>query len=544
MGMGPGTQTVNPQAFMNGPTSPRESGVTPFASMYANALMAPARQPVTPPAYPQMPPVQPMYGQNPQGPMMSVPGYGQPPMQQMGDPGVGGPPNMQPPMSPGNGGGGNGGGKGKRAKKKRRYPIWARVLTGFMALLVLLAGTGFVYYQVNFSKAVGDTTGITVKRAKGEVDPNQRRNGGDILSGPRINILLLGSDTDQKFGTSAGGATVYLAQTDIIITIDPATKTVGMLSIPRDFYINIPGYGMGKLDEAFEHGYGMGQGGFAGAVDLSRQTIQQDFGILINYYAWVGLDGFVKVIDTVGGVDVDVSHPITDDTYPDDVGNHTSDIFAYKRLYIAPGPQHLSGPEALEYVRSRHADLVGDFGRSARQQQVLSALKIKLANPSIVGELPQLANDLDGFVKTDMQLPDVLKVMNFARSLDPNKINRVILGPPYSSAALLPNGTSIVQPNCGQITPVIAQMFALGAKATCNIYANSNNSTLASAQQPSPTQNVGPIATTQPSTGQFATISALSALSLPGSNDYQSGFHSMLNLLFAVVFESPQAMLI
>src|SRR6202011_4172545 len=95
-----------------------------------------------------------------------------------------------------------------------------------------------------------------------------RAPSGGILSGKRINILLLGSDTDQKFQNG------YLAQTDIVVTIDPATKSVGMLSIPRDLFINVPGYGMMKLDEAFYYGqtYNNGNG-----VSLSRLTISQDF---------------------------------------------------------------------------------------------------------------------------------------------------------------------------------------------------------------------------------------------------------------------------
>src|SRR5436853_6784891 len=230
---------------------------------------------------------------------------------------------------------------------------------------------------------------------------------------------------------------------------------------------------MHKLDEAYSlGGPAIGTGAYSpGGVALSRLTIFQDFGIPINYYAWVGLDGFVKVIDTVGGVDVDVLHPITDDNYPDDVGNHTGDIYAYKRLYIAPGPQHLSGPQALEYVRSRHADLVGDFGRSARQQQVLSALKTKLNNPDIVSKLPEIANDLNGYVKTDMQLSDVLKLMTFARSLNPNSINRLILDTNYSRVENLqtPPGTqSVVVLNCDKVRQKIAQMFNLGDNAVCN----------------------------------------------------------------------------
>ncbi|MGH2507748.1 MAG: LCP family protein, partial [Ktedonobacteraceae bacterium] len=269
---------------------------------------------------------------------------------------------------------------GGKRKKKRRVPIWARVVIGFLTFLLVLGGGSFWYYQVNFANTVNNIVGQTVPRTKDDgADPNADLTNG-ILTGPRVNILLLGSDTDEKFqGT-------YLAQTDIIITIDPSSKTVGMLSIPRDFYLNVPGYGMHKLDEA----YGLG------GVALSRRTIEQDFGIPINNYAWVGLDGFIKVIDTVNGVDVDVLHPIVDGNYPDDTGASANNPYALERLYLPPGPQHLDGPTALEYVRSRHADLVGDFGRSARQQQVLSALKTKLVNPNIFGQLQQISNDLNG----------------------------------------------------------------------------------------------------------------------------------------------------
>jgi len=298
---------------------------------------------------------------------------------------------------------------------------------------------------------------------------------------------------------------------------------------------------MHKLDEAYSlGGPAIGTGAYSpGGVALSRLTVYQDFGIPINYYAWVGLDGFVKVIDTVGGVDVDVLHPITDDNYPDDVGNNTGDIYAYKRLYIPPGPQHLSGPEALEYVRSRHADLVGDFGRSARQQQVLSALKTKLNNPDIVSKLPEITNDLNGYVKTDMQLSDVFKLMNFARSLNSNSINRVILGPPYSSDGNTTDGQSVVFPDCGKIVPVITQMFALGDKAACNIQANSSNNALASASQPSSTNNNSANTNSLQAMSQMASASTLN---LSGGSDNLSGFHSLLDLMFTVALESPQAM--
>ncbi len=517
-------------AYGQMPLSPYQSGITPFAAMNSTSqtLQAPRASSVQ---YSGMQQLSPINGSTPLAqPLMNpMPGLMSMPLSPMpmNFQGAGGYPPGYASLLSGNN------------RKKRRFPIWARIALSVFLLLLIVVGGLAGYYYYNFSAPVSHIVGQQVTRLKGDEDPNANHNGADILSGPRINILLLGSDTDQKF-TNADGSHNYLAQSDIVVTIDPASRSVGMLSIPRDFWIHV-GNGMHKLDEAYSlGGPAVGTGAYSpGGVALSRLTIFQDFGIPINYYAWVGLDGFVKLIDTVGGVDVDVLHPITDDNYPDDVGNNTGDIYAYKRLYIPPGPQHLSGPEALEYVRSRHADLVGDFGRSARQQQVLSALKTKLNNPDIVSKLPEITNDLNGYVKTDMQLSDVFKLMNFARSLNSNSINRVILGPPYSSDGYTTDGQSVVFPDCGKIVPVIAQMFALGDKAACNIQANSSNNALASVSQPSSTGNNSANTNSLQAMSQLASTSAMN---LGGGSDNLSGLHSLLDLMFMVVFESPQAM--
>src|SRR6266699_1661198 len=479
------------------PLSPYQSGITPFAAM--NPTSQTLQAPVSPSIqYPGMQQLSPINGSTPLSqPLMDpIPG-----LMPMNFQGAGGYPPGYASLPPDIGKPGNN-------RKKRRFPIWARIAVSVFLLLLIVVGGLAGYYYYNFSAPVSHIVGQQVTRLKGDEDPN------------------------------ADGSHNYLAQSDIVVTIDPASKSVGMLSIPRDFWIRV-GNGMHKLDEAYSlGGPAIGTGAYSpGGVALSRLTIFQDFGIPINYYAWVGLDGFVKVIDTVGGVDVDVLHPITDDNYPDDVGNNTGDIYAYKRLYIPPGPQHLSGPEALEYVRSRHADLVGDFGRSARQQQVLSALKPKLNNSDIISKLPDIAHDLDGYVKTDMQLTDVLKLANFARGLDPNSIQRVILGPPYSSSGNTLSDESVVFPYCAKIIPVIAQMFDLGNNARCNIQANSDNGSLASAAQPSP----APAATDN--TWQAASqVAGTSVMSMGGSGDNLYGFRSLLDLMFMVVFESPNAM--
>ncbi len=416
-------------------------------------------------------------------------------------------------------------------------PMWARVAVVALLLILIIPGGIGVYYYLTLFPTLNNSVGQQVVRMKGDDNPDQKQiASGDVLSGGRMNLLLLGSDTDYKTVHDLGGA---LAQTIIVITIDPATKNVSMLSLPRDTWLNVPGHGMHKLDQAYQLG-----GGSAGGIALTMETIHQDFGVYIDHYAWVGLDGFVKVIDTVGGVDIDTTHPITDDLYPDDACNCARDAYAVKPLYIAPGPQHLNGEEALEYVRSRHADLIGDFGRSVRQQQVLTQLKNKLNNPDIIGKMQDLANALNGHVKTDMETTQAFQVVNFARSLDQSKINRVTLAPYSSTTAALPQyqNQSVVLLNCGQILPVISKTFDLGDRTRCNLqgYAASTPFTVAS------TTHTMQNANNQTVTGDPAStlnhLTNVATVSIQGGQSELFGMRSLLDLLLAGVFESPDAM--
>ena len=340
-------------------------------------------------------------------------------------------------------------------RRQRRFPMWARIATGVLVLLLLVAGGLFTYYTTQIAPSLNGIIGYRAIHKNGAT-----QDYTPLSSQNRINILLLGSDTDGKNGAP-------LAQTDIVVTIDQQTHAVGMLSIPRDLQVAIPGNGSGKMDAAFSLGW-LAQGGnnstadIEAAAGLAEDTLQYNFGIHIDRYAWVGLQGFVNVINTAGGVDVDLTHPMVDDDYPADVANLGGSVYDYQRLSLDPGPQHLDGTDALEYVRTRHSDLIGDFGRSARQQQVLSALKTKLATPAVLAELPQIVKDLNGSVLTDMQLDDLTFLGNLARSVDLNTVQKVTLSPPYSTPS---NQTSNYLPNCSQIETIIAQMF--GIQPTC-----------------------------------------------------------------------------
>ena len=250
-------------------------------------------------------------------------------------------------------------------------------------------------------------------------------------------MLLLGSDDDSKFQ-----ADHVLTQSMILVRVEPATKHVTMLSIPRDLWVPMSTGGSAKIDAAYSYG------GAAAAI----ATVQRNFHVHIDEYAWIGLKGLIKLIDRLGGVDLFVTNPVLDDFYPNDID--VKYIYGYKRVAVLPGAQHLNGAHALEYVRSRHNDVNGDFGRSARQQQVLLAIKAK-ATTLNAADLPDIVDALKGEFKTSMGLDRVRSLLGVAASFDLANVKQVVLyvpaftnydhGPKYGGqSVLIPHWTEIL----------------------------------------------------------------------------------------------------
>ena len=256
----------------------------------------------------------------------------------------------------------------------------------------------------------------------------------------RVNILLLGSDNDQKFAQDA-----VLSQTMIVVSIDPAKRQVTLLSLPRDLWVAIPGHARAKIDLAYAEG----------GAPLARATVERAFRIPIHYYAWIGLNGLVKVVDRLGGVDVDVLHPVLDDNYPNDFSNSG---YGTERVYLAAGPQHLDGRHTLQYVRSRHGDLLSDFGRSVRQQQVLLAMQQRTVGMDLVTALPSFARDLNGRVKTDLDLVRLTQLMLFMRGLRAGDVRQAFITP-FVRDAVSPDGQQILTADWPAVTVYLRQLF-------------------------------------------------------------------------------------
>src|SRR5215207_11406888 len=184
----------------------------------------------------------------------------------------------------------------------------------------------------------------------------------------RITILIIGLDFRDYMANQGAPR----SDTMILLTIDPLTKTAGMLSIPRDMWVNIPGFGYSRINTAWTLGRGSKLPG--GGPTLAMKTVSHFIGVPVDYYVQVDFDTFVDFIDLIGGVDI-----YNDETLILDPMAHGKDFPKVKLTCC--GMRHLNGSKALAYARCRHAEQGckdGDIGRAKRQQKVIFGIRDKV----------------------------------------------------------------------------------------------------------------------------------------------------------------------
>ena len=328
-----------------------------------------------------------------------------------------------------------------RASRGRLSPLTTITLVVLAVALSAVAG-GFAYFLPAAATALQETgQAVTIASPSPTsilFSPSPSASPIAVSQGA-FTVLLLGSDDDSKFSSDH-----VLTQSMILVRVNPATKEVTMLSIPRDLYVHLSTGGFGKIDGAYSYG----------AAGAAIATVEQDFNVHVDDYIWVGLLGLIKVIDAIGGIDVVTSNPVMDDYYPADV--YGGDPYGYQRVAVLAGPQHLDGIHAMQYVRSRHSDLQSDFGRSKRQQQVLQAIRLKAKQLS-PSDIPALAAAIGGEMKTSIGLDKVARLVPLAATFDnPDAIHQVLLLPPYARSGA-PDGS--LTPNWGLILPLVHQYF-------------------------------------------------------------------------------------
>lgn len=262
-----------------------------------------------------------------------------------------------------------------------------------------------------------------------------------------INILLLGTDErPDEYGPSR-------TDTMIVLSVNPETGALGMISLPRDLWVPIPGEGITtKINTAYMLGEMDNYPG--GGPQMVKDTVSSFLGRPVDYFVQVNFDGFREIVDLIGGVDVEVANTIHDEEYP------TPD-YGVETFHLDAGLQHLDGEMALKFARTRHAD--GDYSRSRRQQDIIRAVANKVLDagmlPQLLPKTPQLLLSMQNAVRTDIPVPLGLELARVINSGSLQEIRQLVLDNQYGEETYSSEGAWILVPDRSKVRNALSGFY-------------------------------------------------------------------------------------
>ena len=268
----------------------------------------------------------------------------------------------------------------------------------------------------------------------------------------RLTILLMGLD---KRPTDTG--TAFRTDSMMVFSIDPSTRQVGLLSVPRDLFVDIPkdtvvrsAYGLQRVNSAYTIGE-LTRPGYG--PQMAMQTVQYNLGMRINDYVVFEFNTVVNAVDDIGGIDVDVPYAINDPAYP-------NMYYGYDPLHIPAGHIHMNGDLALKYARTRHQ--TSDFDRVKRQQQVLMAMRDKILNlnmlPTLLARAPDLWTQISRTTHTDLQLDQILQLVVYLKDIPKANIHQGVIDVNYVTPVNY-QGADVLVPERATIGPLLTKVF-------------------------------------------------------------------------------------
>lgn len=324
-------------------------------------------------------------------------------------------------------------------RRHRKKQVLVGVALGSIGIIIGIIGLMVFKSWWTLRHVLAEHTGARAEALQNQapLDPelSKLQREGD----QRVNILLLGIGDSTHAGS-------LLSDTVLVASIEPQDKTVTMVSLPRDLYVPIPGHGSDKLNAA--HSYGEQQKTGQGP-ELARQVVSKVLNIPIQYYARADFTGFRKIVDTLGGVPLTVTTSLYDPEYPCENDEGRACGFTIKA-----GAQVVRGDMALKYVRCRKGNCGNDFGRAARQQEVLIAMRAKalsletLTNPAkIVG----LLDAIGSHAKTDLSLEEIQNLTTILKDVSADKTTTKVIDDETTNLvhSTWLHGASVVVPKLG-----------------------------------------------------------------------------------------------
>lgn len=264
--------------------------------------------------------------------------------------------------------------------KRRKKSRGKRLLAIIIVFLVFLAIVGASYYWF-------DSTFYGDKKQKAEQ--------GMMVAENKVTLMIMGVDRRED--------DVGRSDTLMVATIDPAKKAAAILSIPRDTRVKITGHGYDKINHAYAYG----------GHKLTQASVENLLGVPMDYYVLIDTKAFERIIDAIGGIDINVERRMYYEDPWDDDGGLVIDF--------QPGMQHMDGKKAIEYVRYR--DEEGDIGRISRQQKFIRAVMDKVVSPSIIMKLPTIITEISNAVETDMSVSKMLSLAGILKDAKERGLN-------------------------------------------------------------------------------------------------------------------------
>ena len=367
----------------------------------------------------------------------------------------------------------------------RRYlPLALLVVYAVLAAIIIyLVYTGVSNFVAAWN--ITDLPGIVVSDGP---TPTPGSSEGPVISGnplppvdngpepqpwdgaSRVNVLVMGLDY-RDWITGEGAPRT---DTMMLFSIDPISQTAGMLSIPRDLWVSIPGFEEpNRINVAYRFGetYELPGGGPA----LAMKTVEALLGLKIDYYALIDFYAFERFIDELGGIKVNV---------PDKI---RVDPIVGKDVVLEPGNQVLPGNLALAYARARNSE-GGDFDRGTRQQQVIMGIRNRVVSsdtlPLLIRRAPQFYAELSAGVHTNLSLETGIKLAWLAKGISEENIKRGVIGPGQINFGKSPEGDDVLKPRPEQIRILRDEIFTASGPASPAM-ANSDSQELMQAENAS-----------------------------------------------------------
>lgn len=353
-----------------------------------------------------------------------------------------------------------------RSRTRVRLPLWSMGLVVLFITLLLVTSSAWLFRAVQSMASEWELTSpdfgsVTepVRDASVTIDETAGNDGNDqvILSSDvlepwsgaeRVSILLLGIDQrcDEEGPTHTDSI--------MVVTVDPVGLSAAVLSLPRDLWVEIPGFGVDRVNQAYYLGEVYEYPGDGPA--LAVETVEATLGINMDYYVTVNFDAFVEVVDLIGGIVVDVLETIEDPTYPDR-------CYGYDPFFIEAGEQRLDGEAALKYARTR-ATFGGDVDRAGRQQAVVLAVRDQVLQlnrlPQLIAQSPKLWQTFQGNVRTNMSLDEILQLALLTQEIPRESIHTAVLDYDYVYNETTPDGRQVLVPIRENIRQLRDQLFA------------------------------------------------------------------------------------